>query len=152
MCAKARIGALASPRVNAHIGTLLRTLVMVAWKVRPYFLKHPIEIIINFSLSQTLQKPDISGWMVKWAVELEQFNIRYKPCSSIKGQTLAHFMAEFSIKSLVGPPQDVPWDLFVDGSSIGDRSGIGVVLISPNRHLFCEALPFDFRTFNNEAE
>lgn len=25
-------------------------------------------------------------------------------------------------------------------------------MISPNEHLFCEALPFNFKSFNNEAE
>lgn len=49
-------------------------------------------------------------------------------------------------------PKETYWELFVDGSSTGGRSGTGVVLISSERHIFCEMLPFDFKASNNEAE
>jgi len=56
--------------------------------------------------------------MVRWAVELSEFDIQYEPRGSIKGQVSADFVAELS---LGGDPQEVElgsqWMLSVDGSS-----------------------------------
>ncbi|KAL2492838.1 Uncharacterized protein Adt_28466 [Abeliophyllum distichum] len=43
-----------------------------------------------------LQKLDTSGRLIKWFIELIQFDIFYKPRLSIKGQALADFMAKFA--------------------------------------------------------
>lgn len=45
-----------------------------------------------------------------------------------------------------------PWKLFTDGSSCGDGSGAGLVLISPERAEFTDALRFKFRESNNASE
>lgn len=36
------------------------------------------------------------GRMMKWAVELSEYNIRYRPWLSLKGQVLVDFMVELS--------------------------------------------------------
>ena len=41
-----------------------------------------------------LQKPDVTGRMVRWAVELSEFDILYEPRGSIKEQVYADFLAE----------------------------------------------------------
>ncbi|XP_022865611.1 uncharacterized protein LOC111385455 [Olea europaea var. sylvestris] len=51
-----------------------------------------------------------------------------------------------------GGMKETPWKLYVDGSSTRERSGVGVVLISPEHRIFCETLPFNFKASNNEAE
>ena len=33
-----------------------------------------------------LYKPDVSGRLLKWAVELSEFDIEYRPRTTIKGQ------------------------------------------------------------------
>jgi ribonuclease HI len=45
-----------------------------------------------------------------------------------------------------------PWKLFTDGSSCGDGSGVGLVLISPEGAEFTYALRFTFKASNNESE
>lgn len=40
----------------------------------------------------------------------------------------------------------------MDGSSTWARSEARVVLVNLDLHLFCKALPIDFKTSNNEAE
>ncbi|GKD96014.1 reverse transcriptase domain-containing protein [Tanacetum coccineum] len=53
--------------------------------------------------------------------------------------------------SVVETPQ-VPWTLFMDGSSSVDRSGAGLILTSPEGTEFTYALRFQFTASNNEAE
>ncbi|KAK4388276.1 hypothetical protein Sango_2434200 [Sesamum angolense] len=45
-------------------------LVVTARRLRPNFLSHSVGVKTNLPLKQTLEKPDTSGLMVKWAVEL----------------------------------------------------------------------------------
>ncbi|XP_074359640.1 uncharacterized protein LOC141699685 [Apium graveolens] len=42
-----------------------------------------------------LHKPESSGRMLKWAVELGQFDLEYVPRTAIKGQALADFLLKF---------------------------------------------------------
>ena len=50
----------------------------------------------NYHLRQVLQKQEASRRFLKWAIELGQFDIDYKPRTEIKGQALADFIAEFT--------------------------------------------------------
>lgn len=44
------------------------------------------------------------------------------------------------------------WELYIDGSSMRDYTGAGIILISPNRQYFCPMLRFKFPATNNEVE
>jgi len=39
----------------------------------------------------------LSGWLAKWVVILEQYNLVYVPQKSIKGQVVADFLADHPI-------------------------------------------------------
>ncbi|KAM6578296.1 hypothetical protein CsatB_030133 [Cannabis sativa] len=39
-------------------------------KLRPYFQAHSIEVLTNYPLRQVLAKPEASGRLLKWAMEL----------------------------------------------------------------------------------
>ena len=71
-------------------------LVVAARKLMPYFQAFSVYIIINQPLWQTLHKPDASGRLVKWAIELSEFDISFKPRAAIKAQAMADFVAEFA--------------------------------------------------------
>ncbi|KAL0455160.1 UNVERIFIED_CONTAM: hypothetical protein Slati_0855200 [Sesamum latifolium] len=59
-------------------------LVVTARRLRPYFLSYPIGVKMNMPLKQTLGKPNTSGRLVKWAVELSEYNISYLPRTTTK--------------------------------------------------------------------
>ena len=43
-----------------------------------------------------LSRPQTSGRLVKWALELEEFEVVYRPRIAIKDQALADFLVEFT--------------------------------------------------------
>ena len=67
-------------------------LVVAAQKLRPYFQAFLVSVITNQPLRQTLHKPDASGRLVKWAIELSEFDISFKPRAAIKAQAMADFV------------------------------------------------------------
>ena len=52
---------------------------IVVKKLRPYFQAHPIVVLINLPLRSTLHKPDFSGRMARWEIEVSKYDIQYKP-------------------------------------------------------------------------
>ena len=76
-----------------QITLALRT---VAKKLRPYFQAHTIVVLTNYLIRAILHKPNASGWLLKWAIELSEFTVEYHPRSIIKGHILADFIVEMS--------------------------------------------------------
>ena len=135
---------------------LILDLVTAARKLRPYFQAHTIEVPTEYPMKQVLHKPETSDRLMKWAIELSEFDIRYWPKTAIKGQVLADFVMEFA---LAEPNRDAQaatdlstWKLFVDGASNAQGSGAGLILTSPEGIDIEYALRFGFHMSNNEAE
>ena len=90
------------------------------------------------------------------------------PRTSIKGQVLADLVVEFAEcpeemeeenKKLDERSIDVisvqcsmPWELYVDGAAKQRRSGVGLVLVSPEKITIEKSLRLSFSATNNEAE
>ena len=100
-----------------------------ARKLRPYFQAHPIIMLTDLPLRSTIHKPDMSGRMARWAMELSEYGIQYKPRLSKKGQVLADFLAELPQHNLC-PSERGWWTLCVDGASRQSGAGIGLQLTS----------------------
>ncbi|KAK3017633.1 hypothetical protein RJ639_003659 [Escallonia herrerae] len=117
---------------------------------------HTIIVLTDQALRKVLLSPEALGRLVNWSVELGEFDIQYKPRTSIKAQALADFIVECTLPE--DPPQLVisevpdPWNLYVDGSSAFGSSGARLILISPEGFTIEYALPFGFQASNNEAE
>ena len=133
---------------------LILTLVTVARKLLPYFQAHTIEVPTEYSMKQVLHKPETSGRLMKWALELSEFNIRYKPKTAII--FLANFVMEFTLAELVEYARATPdlpiWKLFVDEATNAQGIGAGLILTSPEGIDIEYALIFGFQASNNEAE
>ena len=69
-------------------------LCVAARKLRPYFQVHPIVVLSNLPLRNTIHKPDLSGRMALWVIELSEFGIQYKARLALKGQVLIDFIVE----------------------------------------------------------
>ena len=57
---------------------LVLALVTTARRRWPYFQANIIEIPTEHQMKQILHKPETLGRLVKWAIELSEFDIRYK--------------------------------------------------------------------------
>ena len=71
---------------------LILALVTTSRKLQPYFQAHTVEVPTEYLMKQILHKPETSGRLMKWAIELSEFDIRYKPRTTVKGQILADFI------------------------------------------------------------
>ena len=92
--------------------------------------------------------------MLKWAIELSEYGIKYQPQFSLKEQVMTDFVAELPKKQThsTDRPGEQWWTLHVDGASKVSRFRIGLVLQSPNRELIEQAICLNFLASNNEAE
>lgn len=69
---------------------------MVARKLRHYFQENPIKVVSHALLTDIINNKDATGRVVKWAIKLLPFEIKYKPHSTIKSQALADFILEWT--------------------------------------------------------
>ncbi|GFS40591.1 hypothetical protein Acr_00g0069450 [Actinidia rufa] len=151
-----------------RIEKLAYALMIAARKLRHYFQAHPIIILTDQPLKQILQRPDTSGRLLKWFIELSEFHIEYRPRMAIKAQALADFIVksthegtpqpeivhpENEISKEPTPEKDLAhWILFVDGSSNQHGCGAGLVIQTPSGEQMEYAIRIGFKATNNEAE
>ncbi|XP_074322944.1 uncharacterized protein LOC141659908 [Apium graveolens] len=108
--------------------------------------------------------------LIKWAIELGEFDIKYKPRTTIKAQALTDFVVECTIdnKEVQGHKNTFQgmdgkngekkienkelWMLYFDGASKENSSGAGLVLQSFDEFLIECAMKLNLPTTNNEAE
>ena len=99
---------------------------------------------------------------------LGAFDIKYMPRTSVKGQVLADLVAEFAefpekidVKQhgmdeksvgLISTQYPSPWKVYVDGAANQRGSGVGLVLVSPEKITIEKSLRLGFSATNNEAE
>ena len=84
-------------------------------------------MLTNMLLRNTIHKPDLSRRKARWAVELSEFGIQYKPCLALKGQVLVDFLAELPQPDVV-QDNNGWWILNVDSASRQMGAGVGLQL------------------------
>ena len=96
------------------------------------------------------------------------FDIKYMPCTSVKGQVLADLVAEFAESPFekevetqhmdgksVGTitlQEPLVWKVYVDSAANQRGSGVELVLVSPKKITNEKSLRLRFSAKNNEAE
>ena len=115
---------------------LILALVTTSRKLRPYFQVHTIEVPTEYPMKQVLHKPKTSRRLIKWAIELSEFEIRYNQRTAVKEHILADFIMEFTPAKLAEATQltpDLPiWKLSVDGATNAQGSSASLILTSPD--------------------
>jgi hypothetical protein len=75
---------------------LLYAILVTLRKLRHYFQSYNIKVIFSFALGEILCSRDTVGRIVKWSVELGEFDLEFCPRKAIKSQILADFVSECS--------------------------------------------------------
>ena len=75
---------------------LALALMTAARKLKPYFQTHVIIVLTDQPLKKAMSNLEAAGRMALWAIELSEFDVRYRPRTSIKRQIMADFIAEFT--------------------------------------------------------
>ena len=48
-------------------------------------------------LKKAMNKLEVARRLIHWAIELSEFDVRYRPRKAIKAQALADFIVEFTL-------------------------------------------------------
>ncbi|GAU25741.1 hypothetical protein TSUD_216720 [Trifolium subterraneum] len=132
-----------------QIEKIALAVIMAARKLRYYFLAHSIVIRTDQPIKQLLARPDMVGRMLKWSLELAEFDISFEDRKALKAQVLADFVAEMTTSTT---SEKNKWTIFVDGSSNLQGSGAGIILEKGDGVLIEVSLGLSFPTTNNQAE
>ena len=127
-------------------------LVTAARKLKSYFQAHTMNVMTDKPLRRALSNLEAVGRLTLWAIELSEFEIKYRPRAAIKGQVVADFIAEVTHDEDNGAEGSPQWSIYTDGSSNQRAGGAGIVLLSPEGDKIECMVHLDFPTTNNEAE
>ena len=137
-------------------------------KLPHYFQAHTAVVLTQLPLKSILRSADYTGKVAKWGTILGAFDIKYMPRTSIKGQVFADLVAEFAecpeemnlekhgmdeeSVSVISVQCSTPWEVYVDGAANQRGSGVGLVLVSPEKITIEKFLRLGFLATNNEVE
>lgn len=130
--------------IYSTLEKLTLALVLTAHRLHSYFLSYPLTVLTNSALGQVLTNTEALVRLIKWVTELGEYNIQYKPRSTIKAQALIDFL----VKVFGG--KEGFWKISVDGSAIYKVSKVGELLVSPQRDELRVAVHLNFKPFNNK--
>ncbi|XP_056847410.1 uncharacterized protein LOC130498085 [Raphanus sativus] len=103
-------------------------------------------------LQTVLHSQSQSGRLAKWAIELGEYDIEYKPRTSSEAQVLADFIIELVPSKTDTDDKTRKWKLHVDGASPKQGSGVRIQLESPTGEVIEQSFCLGFNASNNEAD
>ena len=137
-------------------------------KLPHYFQAHTVVILTQLPLKSILRTADYTRRIALWNTILGAFDIKYMSWTSIKGQVLADLVAEFAEPPIeivteqhnvdgksvgvISAPKPLCWKVYIDGAANQRGSGVGLVLVSPEKTIIEKSLRLGFSITNNEAE
>ena len=87
-----------------------------------------ITVLTEHPLRTIMENLKAMGRVSKWALDLRSYRLKYEPSTSIKGQVLADFIADFTLGTTEYADQLEGWIMNVDGASIRKRARIGIII------------------------
>ena len=97
-------------------------IVLGTCKLPHYFQAHTVVVLTQLLLKAILRSADYTGRIAKWGTILRAFDIKYMPCTSIKGQVLANLVDEFTEP----PMEELKPAENMDGKLVGTISQHGL--------------------------
>ncbi|GAU42123.1 hypothetical protein TSUD_350970 [Trifolium subterraneum] len=107
------------------------------------------EAISAVLIRETEQGRSLFTLMLKWSLELTEFDISFESRKALKAQVLADFVAEMTTSTT---SEKNKWTIIVDGSSNSQGSGASIILENGDGVLIEVSLGLSFPTTNNQAE
>jgi ribonuclease HI len=107
----------------------------------------------SFPLGEIIRNRDANDHIIKWSVELGEFEIEFCPRQVIKLQILTDFVSEWA-EIQMPPPKEWPvhWIMDFDGALNLEGAGAGVLLISPQGGQLKYVVQIHYKASNNGAE
>jgi ribonuclease HI len=132
---------------------LLYALLITSRKLRHYFQAHKIMVPSPFPLGEIIRNRDANDRIVKWSVELGEFEIEFCPRQAIKSQILTDFVSEWT-EIQMPPSKERPehWIMYFDGALNLEGAGTCVLLMSPQGEQLKYVLQIHYKASNNGAE
>ena len=90
---------------------------MVVHKLKSYFQAHTVIVLTDEPLRRAMSNPEAAGRLALWTIELSEFDIQYRPWTTIKGQIIVDFIAKFTNDEDKGAKESPLWSIHTDGSS-----------------------------------
>ncbi|XP_021994438.1 uncharacterized protein LOC110891087 [Helianthus annuus] len=133
-----------------------------SWKTSGYRERSPIREDARATINQITHRKEVKreNREKQWT-PLTMTPSEVLPRPAIKGQVLADVLTEVpddkdrECKVMEKPEKqysEEPWLIYTDGASIEDGVGVGLRLVSPEKHEFTYAIRLDFNSTNDEAE
>ena len=97
-------------------------LVTTARKLKLYFQAYTVIVLTDKPLQRAMSNPEATGQLALWAIEFGEFDIQYRPRTTIKGQVIADVIAEFTNEEDKGADDGPQWSIHTDRSS--NKSGV----------------------------
>lgn len=142
--------ALLGPETRYHkIKKVALALLSTARRLRQYFLAHTVIVRTDQPIKQILGRPDAAGMMMKWPLELSDFDIHYEFRKALKAQVFPDYLAEMTFPAEENTKE---WIVFVDGSSNSKGSGAGVIVENSEGIIIEISLSLSFPVTNNTTE
>jgi len=97
-----------------------------------------------------LGRHDVAGRMMKWSLELSEFNIHYESRKALKAQVFADFIVGMTFTA--EEKEEGVWTIFVDGSSNSKGSGVWVIVENDEGVVIEMSLGLSFAMTNNTTK
>ena len=137
-------------------------------KLPHYFQAHTVVVLTQLPLKSILRSTDYTRRVANLGTILGTFDIKYMPRTSIKGQVLVDLVAKFAecleemnvgnhgmdekLVGVISVQCLMPWKVYIDEAANQRGSGVGLVLVSPEKITIEKSLRLGFSATNNEAE
>ena len=97
-------------------------MVLVIRKLPHYFQSHTVVVLTQLLFRSLLQSVDYTRRITKWGMILGAFDIKYMPCTFVKGQVLADLVVEFA---------ETPFEKRVEKQNMVEKSVGAISLQEP---------------------